>query len=51
MIDVRLLEGLEREVTLSRVSELGSGHYVGGLGWDDYCDNMDADNKNKRVQV
>ena len=49
MIDVRLLEGLEREVALIRVS-LAGGHFW-WIGVDDYCNNEDADNRKKRVQV
>ena len=37
-----------REVALIRVSQLGMGHYVGGLGM---IIDMDADNRKKRVQV
>ena len=35
-------------MALIRVSELGMGHYVGGLGM---IIDMDADNRKKRVQV
>jgi hypothetical protein len=51
VIDARLSKGLEREVVLIRESEFSRGDFVGGLGWDDYCNNMDTGKRKKMVQV